>query len=216
MSSEHTISRSPDRPCPGLERMGGFSDGVLAVVITLMVLDLKPPANARLEALLPLWPTAISYAVSYAFIAVVWINHHHLTRFIRRIEPQLIWLNFAHLFVVSLLPFATAWMAATRLGPAPVALYATLFVAVNLAYAAFQRAVIRQADSQAFPEHTRRAAWRRVQITVTMFAAAAALAFVAPIPAVGLICAALGFYVRPDATPAPKPRIRHALISVAA
>jgi uncharacterized membrane protein len=81
---------------------------VFAVLITIMVLELKPPEQPTFAALLPLWPTALSYAVSYEFIAIVWVNHHHLLRLTDYPSPRLIWINFAHLFMVSLVPFATA------------------------------------------------------------------------------------------------------------
>src|SRR6201986_4478022 len=103
-----------------VERLGAFSDGVFALLITIMVLELKPPDRPTFEALLPLWPTALSYAVSYLFIAIVWVNHHHLLRFIDDCTPLLIWINFAHLFSVSLVPFATAWVASTHLALVPV------------------------------------------------------------------------------------------------
>jgi uncharacterized membrane protein len=93
------------------DRLGAFSDAVLAVIITIMVLELKAPEEATFLALLPLWPTAISYAVSYLFIAIIWLNHHHLLHFVSHTTPALIWVNFAHLFGVSLVPFATAWIA---------------------------------------------------------------------------------------------------------
>jgi uncharacterized membrane protein len=80
------------------ERLTAFSDGVFAVIITIMVLDLKPPAEPTLKALLPLWPTALSYAVSYLFIAIIWVNHHHLFKLTHEATPQLIWWNFAHLW----------------------------------------------------------------------------------------------------------------------
>jgi uncharacterized membrane protein len=131
--------------------MSAFSDGVIAVVITIMVLELKPPMSTELKALAPLWPTAISYALSYLFIAIIWMNHHHLLRFVRHASPALLWLNFAHLFAVSLLPFATDWMADSRLAAAPVAIYAGLFVVVNLIFLAFEHEVIRQADPHQFP-----------------------------------------------------------------
>lgn len=181
------------------ERMSAFSDGVAAVVITLMVLELKAPDSARLSALVPLWPTAASYAVSYLFVAIVWMNHHHLMRFVRAAGPRLLWINFAHLFLVSLLPFATAWMARSHLAPAPVATYASLFVAVNLAFIAFEREVMRLADPAAFPAEARRLARRRSASTLAIFAAAAVVSAVAPLAGFGLICAALVFYLRPDA-----------------
>lgn len=182
------------------ERMSLFSDAVIAVVITLMVLELKPPEHPDLAALAPLWPTAISYAVSYLFIAIIWMNHHHLMRFVRHAGPELLWLNFAHLFAVSLIPFATGWVADTHLSPTPVAVYAAVFVIVDLAYFAFERAVIRQADPDDFPERARRLALRRTLGTIAIFAAAVPVALVAPWLAFALICAALAFYLRPAAT----------------
>jgi len=128
------------------ERLEMFSDAVFAVIITIMVLDLKPPAEATLKALLPLWPTALSYVVSYFFIAIIWVNHHHLLRFTHEATAQLIWWNFAHLFMVSLVPATTVWMAATKLAAAPVFVYALVFVLVETAYIAFERASLSQAS----------------------------------------------------------------------
>src|SRR5262249_10747622 len=99
-----------DRTTP-TERLTAFSDGVFSVIITIMVLDLKPPAQAKLSALLPLWPTALSYAVSYLFVAIIWINHHRLLLFAHDATPKLIWWNFGHLFMTSLIPYSTAWIA---------------------------------------------------------------------------------------------------------
>jgi uncharacterized membrane protein len=79
-----------------------FSDGVFAVLITVLVLELRPPELPTFKALLLLWPTWLSYAVSYLFIAIVWINHHHLLRYATEATPRLMWFNFAHLFSVSL------------------------------------------------------------------------------------------------------------------
>lgn len=181
------------------DRMGAFSDGVIAVVITIMVLELRPPMNNSLAALAPLWPTAISYAVSYLFIAIIWMNHHHLLRFVRQATPALLWLNFAHLFAVSLLPFATNWMADSRLSATPVVAYASLFVVVNLIYLAFEREVLRHADERRFPAAAQRTARRRSIITVSTFAVAAALATMAPWLGFALICTALLLYVSPEA-----------------
>ena len=97
-----------------------FSDGVFAVLITILVLELKPPHADTFSALLPLWPTGLSYAVSYFFIAIVWVNHHHLFGYAEVATPRLVWSNFAHLFSVSLIPFTTEWIAESRLAAAPV------------------------------------------------------------------------------------------------
>src|SRR5437764_14568606 len=116
------------------ERLSAFSDGVFAVLITVLVLELRPPELPTLKALLLLWPTWLSYAVSYLFIAIVWTNHHHLMRYATEATPRLMWFNFAHLFSVSLLPLSTAWMAVSELAPQPVAFYAAVFFLVNLTY----------------------------------------------------------------------------------
>ena len=133
------------------ERLAAFSDGVFAVIITIMVLDLRPPATASLRALVPLWPVGLSYAVSYLFIAIIWVNHHHLLRFAHYATSELIWWNFAHLFMVSLVPVSTAWMAATRLAAGPVFVYALVFVLVEIAYIAFEQTAFSQAATAISP-----------------------------------------------------------------
>src|SRR5690242_20681636 len=116
------------------DRLSAFSDGVFAVLITVLVLELRPPEFPTFKAFLLLWPTWLSYAVSYLFIAIVWTNHHYLLRYAEEASPRLVWLNFAHLFSMSLLPFSTAWMAVSKLAPQPVAFYAAVFFLVNATY----------------------------------------------------------------------------------
>jgi uncharacterized membrane protein len=116
------------------ERLTLFSDAVFAVLITILVLELRPPELPTFNALLSLWPAWLSYAVSYLFIAIVWANHHYLMRYATEVTPRLMWFNFAHLFSVSLLPLSTAWMATSRLAPQPVAFYAAVFFFVNATY----------------------------------------------------------------------------------
>src|SRR5262245_4093108 len=120
-------------------RLSAYSDAVFAVIVTIMVLELRAPDEPTFSALWPLWPTAISYAVSYMFIAIIWINHHYLMGFVGTPTLRLIWINFAHLFMVSLLPFASAWIARTRLASSPVVFYAGLFVCIDIAYNFFER-----------------------------------------------------------------------------
>jgi len=114
------------------------------VIVTVMVRELRAPEQAAFSALWPLWPTAISYVVSYVFIAIIWINHHHLMRFVGTPTLGLVWINFVHLFMVSLLPFATAWIARTRLASSPVVFYSGLFVCIDIAYNVFERAMPTQ------------------------------------------------------------------------
>jgi uncharacterized membrane protein len=180
------------------DRLAAFSDAVIAVIITIMVLELRAPEAASLVALLPLWPTAISYLVSYLFIAIIWLNHHHLLRFVGHPTPALLWVNFAHLFGISLVPFATAWVAETHLAAVPVAIYAAIFVGVNVAYLAFERLALKQAGRRDIPERTRRLARRRSIATLSIFAAAIVVAAFAPRVGFALICCALVPYLRPE------------------
>jgi uncharacterized membrane protein len=180
------------------ERLTAFSDAVFAVIITIMVLDLKPPAQARLSALLPLWPTALSYAVSYLFVAIIWINHHRLLLFAHEATPKLIWWNFAHLFMTSLIPFSTAWIADTRLAAAPVLIYAAVFVMVNTAFLGYQQEVLSQATDIEVSPTTRRLTRVRALVTLGIFVAAACVAYWHPLFGFGLVCCVLLNYLRPQ------------------
>lgn len=180
------------------DRLTAFSDAVFAVIVTIMVLELKAPDRAAFSALWSLWPTAISYAVSYLFVAIIWINHHHLMRFVGPPSLGLIWINFVHLFLVSLLPFATAWVARTELASSPVMLYAGVFVCVDIAYNAFEHRVLAHADKTQVTARMRHVARRRSLIVLAGFTTAMLIALVAPRVGFGVICAALTLHLRPD------------------
>jgi uncharacterized membrane protein len=179
------------------ERLATFSDAVFPVIITIMVLDLKPPAEPTLWALLPLWPTALSYAVSYLFIAIIWVNHHHLMRFAPYATTRLIWWNFAHLFMVSLVPATTAWIASTRFAAAPVFVYALVFVFIEIAYLAFERTALAQATDRDFAPRLRKIAQMRSYLALGLFGAAAVVSFWAPLVGFALVCCVLLIYLSP-------------------
>jgi uncharacterized membrane protein len=187
-----------DRGTP-TERLVAFTDAVFAVIITIMVLDLRPPAQATLSALLPLWPTALSYAVSYLFFAIIWINHHRLLFFAHEATPKLIWWNFAHLFMTSLIPFSTAWIADTRLAAGPVLVYAAVFVMVNIAFLGYQQEALSQASDSEVSLTTRHFTRVRALITLGIFATATCAAYWSPLSAFGLVCCVLLIYLRPRA-----------------
>lgn len=126
----------------GPERLGAFSDGVIAVIITIMVLGLNPPHEASLSALLKLWPGFLSYALSYFFVGIVWINHHHLLRYVERATTGIIATNFVFLFFVSLIPFFTAYVAASEVSAFATAIYAAVFLLATLAYIAFEWTIL--------------------------------------------------------------------------
>lgn len=148
--------------------------------------------------MLGLWPTAVSYVVSYVFVAIIWINHHYLMAFIEAPSLRMIWLNFGHLFFVSLLPFATAWMARTELGHVPVLVYASLFVVTDGMYNLFEREIL--GDSTEVSAADVAAARRRSRLAFGFFVLAALLALVAGWVGLVAICLALALHLRPDAT----------------
>jgi uncharacterized membrane protein len=180
------------------DRLAAYSDAVFAVIVTVMVLELRAPDEAAFSALRPLWPTAVSYAVSYLFIAIIWINHHYLMRFVGPPTTRLVWINFAHLFMVSLLPFATAWVARTRLASSPVVFYAALFVCIDIAYNFFEGEVLARAAAMHLPERARQMARRRSLVVLAIFTTAMLVALVMPRLGFGLICGALILHLRPE------------------
>jgi uncharacterized membrane protein len=180
------------------ERLSAFSDGVFAVLITVLVLDLRPPEAPTFAALLRLWPSWLSYAVSYLFIAIVWVNHHYLLRYAAEATPRLLWFNFAHLFSMSLLPLSTAWMAVSRLAPQPVAFYAAVFFLVNVTYVCLIWELIGRLPPEAISPKVRRIMLLRSSATLCLFALAAAVALKYPIVGLGICICCLVVYLRPD------------------
>lgn len=184
------------KPTP--ERLAAFSDGVFAVIITIMVLELKPPERPSFAALVPLWPTALSYAVSYQFIAIIWMNHHYLLRFFDHVTPRLNWINFAHLFMVSLVPFSTAWVARTDLAAVPVFVYAAVFLLVELAYLQFEHHAHAQAVVEGVSHRIRRLAKVRSLIALGLFLSAMLVSLKFPLWGFGTVCCAVLLYLRPE------------------
>jgi TMEM175 potassium channel family protein len=172
------------------ERLSAFSDGVFAVLITVLVLELHPPAIPTFKALLSLWPTWLSYAVSYLFIAIVWANHHHLMHYAKEATPRLMWFNFAHLFSVSLLPLSTAWMAVSELAPEPVSFYAAVFFLVNVTYMFLIWELIDRAPVKVVSPKERKIMRFRSIATLCVFAAAAIIALKYPLIGLGMCCSA--------------------------
>jgi uncharacterized membrane protein len=180
------------------DRVRAFSDGVFAVIITVLVLELKPPSAHGFSALLPLWPTGLSYVVSYLFIAIVWVNHHHLFNYAQVATPRLVWSNFAHLFSVSLIPFTTEWIADSRLAAAPVFMYAAVFVLVNITYLALCWEAVDRPAQEDISARMRRMLQMRSFITLGVFVTAALVALRWPVVGMSLIVLCLVGYLRPD------------------
>ena len=181
-----------------------FSDGVFAVLITVLVLELRPPETPTYAALLALWPHWLSYAVSYVFIAIVWINHHYLMRYADEATPKLLWFNFAHLFSMSLLPLSTTWMATSELEPEPVSFYAAVFFLVNVTYVALIWELIERNPAAETSIEARRAMrWRSV-ITLFLFGSATVVALWSPLGGLGICILCLIVYLKPEPISVPR------------
>jgi uncharacterized membrane protein len=132
----------------GKGRLEAFSDGVLAIIITIMVLELKVPHGADLAALTPLLPSFLSYVLSFVYLGIYWNNHHHMLHATRRVNGSILWANLHLLFWLSVVPFVTGWMGENGFAPAPTALYGAVLLLAAIAYWILQRAIIAgQGDS---------------------------------------------------------------------
>lgn len=123
-------------------RLEAFSDGVMAIIITIMVLELQAPHAASLAALLPLFPTFISYGLSFVFVGIYWNNHHHLFQAATQVSGSVLWANLHLLFWLSLFPFATAWMGETSFAAWPVAIYGVVLLLAASAYYILTRVLL--------------------------------------------------------------------------
>jgi uncharacterized membrane protein len=123
-------------------RLEAFSDGVIAIIITIMVLELRPPHGHDLADLAPLLPKVLSYLLSFLFLAIYWNNHHHLMHVVERVNGRVLWANVHLLFWLSLVPFVTAWMDEAGAEPEPVALYGVVLLFAGVAYFLLTRALL--------------------------------------------------------------------------
>jgi len=126
----------------GKTRLEAFSDGVFAIIITIMVLELKVPHGENLAALVPLWPMFLSYVLSFVVVGIYWNNHHHLLHACTHVNAAILWANMHLLFWLSLFPFATGWMGENHFERLPSALYGVVLLLAAIAYWLLQRAII--------------------------------------------------------------------------
>jgi len=124
-------------------RLEAFSDGVLAIIITIMVLELRAPHEATWSALKPLWPVILSYVLSFVYLGIYWNNHHHMLHVTRHVTGGILWANLHLLFWLSLTPFTTAWMGETHFAAVPSAVYGGVLLACAIAYYVLQLTIIR-------------------------------------------------------------------------
>ena len=161
------------------DRLTAFTDGVLAIIITIMVLEMRPPHGARLGDLVPLWPVFLSYVLSFVYIGIYWNNHHHFFQLVERVNGAMLWANIHLLFWLSLVPFATAWLGEHRFASGPTALYGASLLMAAVAWVLMQAAIIR---SQGADSALRRALGRDLKgkLSPLLYLAGIGLAFVRP------------------------------------
>jgi uncharacterized membrane protein len=178
-------------------RLEAFSDGVLAIIITIMVLELRPPHGSTVPDLYPLIPILSSYILSFVMLGIYWNNHHHLLQAVRHVDGRVLWANLHLLFWLSLTPAVTAWMGETRFAAWPVAFYGMVMLGAGLAYFILTRALIALHGRDSV---LATALGRDVKgkASVVIYAAAIPLAFVAPWLACALYVVVAVIWLVPD------------------
>ena len=179
------------------ERLSGFSDGVIAIIITIMVLELKVPHGGDLEALKSALPVFLSYVLSFLYVAIYWNNHHHLLHTCRRVNGAILWANTHLLFWLSLIPFATAWLGENHVAALPTALYGVALLMPAIAYFLLQTAIVRVngADSSLAQAL---GADLKGKISPLIYAAGIGLAFVSPWRSIALYVLVALIWLIPD------------------
>jgi len=160
----------------GKARLEAFSDGVIAVIITIMVLEMKVPHGVELEALQPVIPIFVSYALSFVYVGIYWNNHHHMLHAAGKVNGAILWANLHLLFWLSLIPFVTGWMGENHFAPMTVALYGAVLLLSAIAYFVLSRALIRH-DGDASTLARALGGDFKGKVSVVLYVAAIALAF---------------------------------------
>jgi uncharacterized membrane protein len=178
-------------------RLEAFSDGVLAIIITIMVLELKAPHGAHFAALTPLAPVFLSYVLSFVYVGIYWNNHHHLFQATRHVSAGILWANLNLLFCLSLFPFATAWAGENHLSSAPAAVYGVVLLSAAIAYYILQHAIIAQEGTNSLLASAIGGDWKG-KLSPVLYLAAVPLAFVNPWISYGLYTLVALLWLVPD------------------
>ncbi len=185
-------------------RLEAFSDGVLAIIITIMVLELKVPHSAELSALVKLLPVFLSYVLSFAYIAIYWNNHHHLMHTCKHVDAAILWANIHLLFWLSLVPFTTGWMGENHFAALPTAVYGFTLLMPGVAYYLLQMAIVRKHGAEGTLAKALGDDFKG-KLSPVLYVVAIGLAFVAPWLAHVIYVGVALLWVIPD------PRIEKAL-----
>jgi uncharacterized membrane protein len=185
-----------DRPMENT-RLEAFSDGVLAIIITIMVLELKVPHGADLAALQPVLPVFCSYVLSFIYVGIYWNNHHHLFHSSKHVSGGILWANLHLLFWLSLFPFSTAWIGENHAAPLPMAMYGFVLLMAALAYYVLQSAIIAREGRHSVLAQAVGRDWKG-KLSPLIYLSAMPLAFVSPWISAGLYAFAACIWLIPD------------------
>jgi len=156
-------------------RVEAFSDGVIAIIITIMVLEMKVPHGTEMGALRPVWPVFLSYILSFIYLGIYWSNHHHLFQAVHHVSGWILWANLHLLFWLSLIPFVTGWMGENHFARAPVALYGVVLLCAAIAYYILTRALLARHGHDSPIAQALRSEFKE-RISIVLYIAAIALA----------------------------------------
>ncbi len=179
------------------DRLLAFSDGVIAIIITIMVLELKAPHGADLATLAKLAPVFLSYVLSFIYVAIYWHNHHHLFHTVQHVDGALLWANTHLLFWLSLVPFATAWLGENHFAALPTAIYGVALLLPALAYYLLQTTIIRRQGPDSTLARAIGSDWKG-RISPLLYLAGIGAAFVAPWLALALYVLVAIIWLVPD------------------
>jgi uncharacterized membrane protein len=179
-------------------RMESYSDAVIAIIITIMVLELKVPHGTDYAGLLALWPKFLSYCLSFLVLSIYWVNHHRMLHMAKRADNRVLWFNNLLLFFLSLVPFATAYMGENEFKPVAAAIYAGLQLCGGLSYLALWNSISRHHQKEADFQRMVRAARRKNYVGLAIFTAAIPVAFIYPYATVAMCFMVAGLYFLPE------------------
>jgi len=178
-------------------RLEAFSDGVLAIIITIMVLEMKVPHSVDLAGLKPVLPVFLSYVLSFIYLGIYWNNHHHLFQATEQVSGGILWANLHLLFWLSLFPFTTGWMGENGFAPMPTAVYGFVLVMAAIAYLILERAIVAKEGGKSLVAQAV-GRERKGKLSTTFYLVAIPLAFVSPWIACGLYVFAALLWLIPD------------------
>jgi uncharacterized membrane protein len=181
----------------GKNRLEAFSDGVIAILITIMVLELKVPHGEGIETLVPLIPVFLSYVLSFVYLGIYWNNHHHMLHTCHQVTGPMLWANLHLLFWLSLIPFATGWMGENHFAAAPAALYGVVLLMAAVAYLMLQQLIIASQGPDSMLKKAIGGDWKG-KLSLVLYAAAIPLAFWWPWISLGLYVFGALLWLIPD------------------